>query len=96
MIQNFSTNLFWDVDESHLDLKNNKRFIIQRVVEYGNLQDWNIIKKFYGIPVIGEEMKKARTLDDISLSFLSMATGIKKEEFRCYTTKQSHPQHWNF
>lgn len=92
----FSTNLFWDVAVKELDVEKNKRFIIQRAIEYGTLNDWKIIKKQYGIATIAEEMQKVRQLDNISLSFISMVTGIKKENFRCYSTKQSLPQHWSF
>jgi hypothetical protein len=94
--QNFSPNLFWDIDVSTLDLTQNKRFIIQRVLELGTLSDWKIIKNLYGTHTIGSEMQKVRSLDSISLSFTSMISGIKKENFRCYTLKQSTPQHWNF
>ena len=94
--QNFSTNLFWDIDASTLDLSKNKRFIIQRVLELGTLNDWSILKELYGTYTIGREMQKARSLDPVSLSFISMISGIKKEKFRCYTSKPSTPQHWNF
>ena len=96
ILSSFSSNLFWDVFRDDLDLHKNMRFIIQRVIEYGTLSDWKLIKNYYGLTNIGEEMQKVRTLDDISLSFISAITGIKKENFRCYTTKQSIPQHWNF
>ena len=92
----FSKNLFWDVDPSTLDLDKNKRFIIQRVLELGLLQDWKTIKKIYGIHTIGHEMQQIRNLDPVSLSFISMICGIKKEKFRCYTSKPSNPPHWNF
>lgn len=94
--QSFSPNLFWDIDASTLDLTQNKRFIIQRVLELGTLSDWKIIKELYGTHTIGREMQKVRSLDPISLSFTSLISGIKKEDFRCYTLKQSTPQHWNF
>lgn len=92
----FSANLFWDVDPTQLDLNNHKRFIIQRVIEFGTLNDWKFIKSYYGIAVIGREMTQIRSLDDITLSFISLVTGIRKEDFRCYITKQSLPPHWNF
>jgi len=41
-------------------------------------------------------MKKVRTLDEKTLSFICTVADAKKEEFRCYTTKPSLPQHWNF
>lgn len=91
-----SHNLFWDVDIHELDVLNNKRFIIQRVVEYGQLKDWQKVVKWYGLETIGQEMIQVRSLDKVSLAFLSAITGIQKEKFRCYTEKQLLPQHWDF
>lgn len=93
---NFSKNLFWDVHFDELDFEKNKRFIIQRTIEFGRLSDWKLIKKLYGLETIGQEMKAVRSLDDISMAFVSMTCGIRKEDFRCYTLKPSLPRHWNF
>lgn len=92
----FSQNLFWDVDTAMLEMNKNKRFIIQRVLEYGVRSDWEIIKNYYGTDVIVREMQQVRTLDNVSLAFISTITDTKKENFRCYILKQSNPQHWNF
>ncbi len=92
----FSPNLFWDVNISSLEMEKDKRFIIQRVLEYGTLSDWKIIKNCYGINKITKEMQKVRVLDNVSLSFISTIANIKKESFRCYILKQSQPPHWNF
>jgi len=92
----FSINLFWDTSPDKLDLERNKRFIIQRVLEYGKPSDWQLIKNYYGIKVIGDEMTQVRNLDAVTLSFVSKLTGISKNKFRCYTLKQSLPQHWDF
>jgi len=95
-IHSFSANLFWDVEAALLDMKKDKRFIIQRVLEYGTLSDWKTIKNGYGINTIITEMQQVRALDNTSLSFICTIANIKKETFRCYTLKQSQPQHWNF
>ena len=95
-IESFSPNLFWDVELTKLSLDMNKRFIIQRVLEYGTLTDWKLIKAYYGLPIISEEMQKTRTLDKTALSFICTIANVSKENFRCYTSKPSNPQHWNF
>lgn len=92
----FSNNLFWDIDPLQLDMDRNKRFIIQRVLEYGLLSDWHFIKKYYGLELIATEMKKVRSLNKVSLEFICTLTNTKKEDYRCYTSIQSTHQHWNF
>lgn len=93
---NFSENLFWDINIANLDIEQNKRFIMQRVLEYGTLIDWHVLKKTFGIQKIGEEMTQVRSLDKYALAFISLIANIKKTDFRCYNLKQLNPQHWNF
>ena len=87
-IKDFSNYIFWDIDVSQLDIDRDRQFIIKRVLEYGKLEDWMLIKEYYSIDVIGQEMQETRSLEPLSLSFVSMVTGLKKESFRCYTMKQ--------
>lgn len=95
-ISNLSAHLFWDVNRNNCSLEKNKKFIIQRVLEYGLISDWKIINNFYGIEQIAEVTKNMKDLDEKSISFISFLAKIPKEQFRCYTIKQSIPKHWNF
>ena len=42
-INQLSPVLFWDVDKSQLDMDTYPSFFVQRVLEYGQWSDWNII-----------------------------------------------------
>lgn len=88
--------IFWDTDYNRIDWDNKARYVIARVVMFGTLEDWNEIKKYYGLERIKEEMLEERYLDNKTLSFLSVIFNIPKEEFRCYKEKQLNPPHWNF
>lgn len=96
LIDSFSPNLFWDVELPTQNLNKYKRFIIQRVLEYGTLSDWKVIKEYYGINIIAIEMQKTRLLDKTALSFISTIAELPKESFRCYTSKPLNSQHWDF
>lgn len=95
-IQSLSPHLFWDVDSSKLDMEKNKTLIIQRILEYGLMSDWELIQSYYGIQKIASTLIQIRSLDKKALSYISLLSGIPKNEFRCYTTKQSIPLHWDF
>jgi hypothetical protein len=92
----FSSHLFWDVDIAKIDMSRNKKWLIQRVLEYGLLNDWQIIYKYYGIEEIAQISINLKDLDNKSVSFISVLANIPKENFLCCTTKQSNPKHWNF
>lgn len=95
-ITQFSTYLFWDVNKDDLDMEEHSRYIIKRVIEYGMLNDWNIINKYYGLDRIIEIAKTFRDLEPRALAYLSAISQTPKEQFRCYIYQQSNPQHWNF
>ncbi len=95
-IHNFSKHLFWDTNRSKLNIQKNKSYIIKQVLEYGLIEDWQIIQSSYGIDEIAETAKLYRELDKKALSFVSFLSQIPIEEFRCYNYQQSIPQHWNF
>ncbi|MFC2118131.1 DUF6922 domain-containing protein [Bacteroidota bacterium] len=95
-IQQFSKHLFWDVNRTSLDFNEHKSYIIKQVLEYGLINDWGLIQKYYGIKQIGRIAQTFRELDKKALSFISFLSKTPLEEFRCYTYQQSIPQHWNF
>lgn len=47
-MEQFSPHLFWDVRKEDIDLDAHAQYVIQRVLEYGLLGDWNLIKSYYG------------------------------------------------
>ena len=49
-MEQFSPHLFWDVRKEDIDLDAHAQYVIQRVLEYGLLGDWNLIKSYYGLP----------------------------------------------
>jgi len=96
LLNKLSSHIFWDVDKDGLDFDKHKKMIIQRVLEYGLIKDWNLIYTYYGIEEISKIAITLKDLDSRSISFISALSNIPKEEFICYTTKQSIPRHWNF
>lgn len=40
--------LFWDVDFNAIDPEKNKRLILTKTINYGNLKHWKWIKNYYG------------------------------------------------
>ena len=47
-ISEFSPNLFWDANLSELKMDESRGYIIQRVLEYGQMNDWLLINSYYG------------------------------------------------
>jgi hypothetical protein len=93
-IAKFTPSLFWDVDRETLDLQTSKALIVQRVLERGHDEDWDLLKACYTTQEIVQTAKQMRSLEPTALAFVSCIGNVKKEEFRCFTWKQSIPAHW--
>jgi len=91
-----SPHIFWDVDIQLLTLKDNKQFIVKRILEYGLLSDWMQLNQHMDIDEIADVVSNIKDLDYKSLSFISTISKRPKEKFLCYTTQQSTAPHWNF
>lgn len=95
-INDLSAHLFWDVDVMAMDFEKSKEQVIYKVVEFGVMKDWLIIKKVYGLETIRKVSVQFRSLDVVTLSFLSYLFQIEKSNFRCYKPKQSSQNCWDY
>ena len=93
--QQLSDHLFWDVYREDVDMDAHDVFVVQRVLEYGTMSDWYLLRDYYGLDHIVSICKSLRTLDPVCLSFISAISGTPKELFRCYHTRQSKSTPWN-
>jgi hypothetical protein len=96
LITSFSPHIFWDVDVQSVDLEKNGVFVLQRVLQYGILKDWLLLKSIMGAENIKALAVQLPTLDDVSISFLSNLYKIDKSEFKCYKNKQSNQNYWSY
>jgi hypothetical protein len=94
-IQDLSTHLFWDVDTNFIKFETSKEQIIYKVLEYGLINDWHIIQAVYGLETIKNVSLELRSLDVVTVSFLSHLFNIDKSNFRCYKQKLSNQNYWN-
>lgn len=94
-INDFSEHLFWDLDKSKISFEHSKYSIIYKVLEFGSVKDWNIIKEVYGLDEIKNVAVTFRSLDPVTLAFLVNYFNLKKSDFRCYTNKLSTQNFWN-
>ena len=86
-ISMLSPVLFWDVDREHIDVEQHSAGLIQRVLEYGTLQDWRLTREFYGMDRIVADCKRLarcltqtkKTIDVINSDSLPKHSGTLKE-----------------
>jgi hypothetical protein len=96
LISNLTPHIFWDVDIKTIDLEKNGVFVLQRILQYGLLKDWLLIKSVLGSDKLKSIAVKIPSLDDVSISFLSNLLHIEKSEFKCYKNRQSNQNYWSY
>jgi len=89
-------HLFWDTDYNAIDWDKHARYVIVRVLMKGTFDDWEAIKKYYGLRKIQDEIIYIRFLDKKTLNFCATYFGIPIKKFRCYTQKQSTNLPWTY
>ncbi|MEI9956460.1 MAG: hypothetical protein WDM90_09215 [Ferruginibacter sp.] len=76
----FSQYLFWDTPISAINLHLHKKYIIERVLTKGFLQDFYILQKLYSQNDIEIALKQSKVLDAKTANFCSHYFHIPKEE----------------
>jgi len=61
-------SLFWDTDTKNIDLAMHKRYVIERILRFGNLADYSWLKNTYS----EEEIKKVIQRERSELNRRSM------------------------
>ena len=87
---------FWDIDPAGLDEFKSKRIIIERVMNFGNLQEIKLIKDFYGANEVTNILCNLNYIDPKTLNFASLLFHIPKTKFKCYSREQLTRQPWNY
>ena len=80
--------LFWDVDLETIDENTHRRFVIERVLQRGGIEDLRLTIGHYGMALFAAEARQIRSLDPVTLAFAACICNEKEENFRCCTTRR--------
>ena len=73
------TSLFWDVDLKNLDAESHKGFIVERILLFGNIEDFRWARDHYGEKEIKNILLANRTLDKKSQNFWCLYFNINQK-----------------
>ncbi|MCF8224911.1 MAG: hypothetical protein K9J30_03430 [Bacteroidales bacterium] len=76
----FRRALFWDIPIKNINLKKNKRLIIERIFSRGNLSEFKQIINYYDEQEILEELKKIKSFDKKTLNFINKIYNINLKD----------------
>jgi hypothetical protein len=96
LLEQLDKAYFWDVDINQMDEVKSKRLIIERVINYGNLQEIQLVKNHYSVKEVKTILCDLNYIDPKTLNFISLLFHIPKTKFKCYTRKQLTAQPWSY
>ena len=92
-----SPHLLWDIDKSKIDYQKMKVFIVERVIERGDKEDFYAIFHLYGGPKgVREIVKKANFYDPRDEAMARVLFDLKKKDLECYKRKRLRKKHLGF
>jgi hypothetical protein len=84
--------LFWDVDRKKIDLEKHRQFIVERILDRGDLDDLKWSEKYYGKKAMKEIfLKSAKKFNAKTRNFWCLLFNLEKSQCteRQSTQKQS-------
>jgi hypothetical protein len=76
----FAQNLVWDTAIKNIDLDKNVRYVVERVMTRGLLEDFYVLLQLYSKDTIAAALKKSKELDSKTANFCSLYFNIPKSE----------------
>ncbi len=76
-------SLFWEKRLERLDFQKDVQFIIGRVLDFGNLEDWKAVKNFYGMEKIKEAVQKHIFSNPRDANFWAVVFNIPLNKLKC-------------
>lgn len=77
---------FWDTDINKLDKEKNSSFIIERLLELGDINELNWLNNSYSKKRITTVIKNSRRISSKTGNFFSLYYNIPKESIVCMKT----------
>lgn len=66
--------LFWDTDSKKLDLKKHAKYIIERIMDFGNVDEARWMRRYYPKSLLAEVVRKSRVLGSSSRTLWTLLT----------------------
>lgn len=70
----FRPALFWDTDPKKLDTKKNAKYIIERIMDFGNEDDVRWMRRYYSKSLLAQVVRESRVLGSSSRTLWTLLT----------------------
>ena len=87
---------FWDIDPAQLDVSAYPRYVIERLLEYGDFPELRWLFGRFSRQEIVDVLKRSRRLSLRSATFWAQVLDVPREQIRCLSVpfRERHNQIW--
>lgn len=82
-VMEFSRTLFWDVDPATIDPKKHDQYIIDRVLDFGEMDEVRWLSRFYDTSSIRKVLLTSRDISPKSANLWALVFGVDKKKMKC-------------
>ena len=75
--------MLWDVDLSSIDLKRHEKFVIERVLEFGDDKSITWLRKKFQTTSIADVVRSSRRISPNTANLWALVLGIPKKNIEC-------------
>lgn len=86
MIPSFVAKTLWDTPLANISFPKHAKFVVERVLEYGDLDAYHWARKQLGDEIIRETLRTSKRLTPKSANFYATILEVPKEEVLCLQT----------
>jgi hypothetical protein len=91
-------NIFWDADIEKIDPKTNSKYVIDRILEYGDKEQVKWMLHFYSRDQIIKEIETSRQLSNKSANFWANYFNLPYKGIKCLNKpfQETQKAHWPY
>jgi hypothetical protein len=79
-------HFFWDASIDDISIENHKRYIVERLLNEGDVQSLQWVIQLFGMDGIKQVICEARGLNRLTARFWQRYFQLREDEMRCFST----------
>jgi hypothetical protein len=87
VLPRYLTPYFWDADPKHLDMRRHSKYIIERILEYGNDRAIHWLQDSYSPAQIGSVVRSSRVISRNTANLWALLLHIPRNEIQCFSKR---------
>jgi hypothetical protein len=80
-------SLFWDVDFDQLRVEGHERYVIERVLEYGDDEAIRWLRRTFSSSAIADTVRRSRRISRRTANLWALVLDIPRDQIRCFSKR---------